>query len=301
MLLPVPMGTKHISNTAKDLINKISSAIGVYYEPTRIVREARAKAEAKIITANADAEAKRLATLAKIDLQNEIKQRALERLVQQEVRKQANIEAITDKAIKFLPDDARPSELDEDWIVHFFKQCENVSNAEMQALWANLLSGEATKPGAFSKRTVDFVASLDTKEAKLICNFCQFLWMDIDPHETTYFPLIYGDKLEYYKDKGLTFSSLQFLDSIGFISYYSGPISTIQINYDEARKTLSYHGKRVTIEFPSLSSFHIAAGTATLTRIGEELAPICMVNGHEDFFDLVVTRWRSAGITVCIM
>jgi hypothetical protein len=39
---------------------------------------------------------------------------------------------------------------------------------EMQNLWAQVLAGEANSPGTYSKRTVNFLSSLDKKDAALI-------------------------------------------------------------------------------------------------------------------------------------
>ena len=144
-----------LSKPATVFIEKISSAIGIAYEPFHVKRMARAGAEAEKIKA-----------LARIEL-TELEHRAVDRFVQQEARKQKNIEQITTQALASLPHDAKVEKLDEDWVAHFFKQCDTVSDTEMQSMWSRLLSGEATTPGTFSKRTVAFVSSMDKKDATL--------------------------------------------------------------------------------------------------------------------------------------
>lgn len=118
-----------LSKPATALIEKVSAAVGAIYEPYHVKRMARAEAEAEKIKA-----------IAKIEL-SEIEQRAVDRFVQQEARKQANIEQITAQAAAALPPEAKVQDLEEDWIAHFFKQCDTVSDKEMQSLWARLLSG----------------------------------------------------------------------------------------------------------------------------------------------------------------
>lgn len=154
-----------LAKPATVLIEKVSNAVGVLYEPRRIIK--RAEAEAK---------AEEIKVLAGIEL-SAIQQRGIERLVHQEARKQENIENITAQAAKELPPNAKAEELDEDWVAHFFDRCDKVSDETMQSLWSSLLAGEATKPGTYSKRTVDFVASMDKKDAELFTKFCQFVWM----------------------------------------------------------------------------------------------------------------------------
>lgn len=120
-----------LSKPAVLLIEKVSNAVGVLYEPRRI----RKKAEA-------EAKAERIRMLTSIEL-SDLQQRAIDRLVQQEARKQANIEQITAQAASSLKEDAKVEDMEEDWIAHFFKNCDTVSDKEMQSLWSNLLSGEA--------------------------------------------------------------------------------------------------------------------------------------------------------------
>ena len=163
-----------LSKPATVLIEKVCNAVGIVYEPTRIRRKAHAEAEAA-----------KIKTVTEIELRD-IEHRAIERLVHQEARKQDNIESITAQAATALPDDAKVDALDEDWVAHFFKQCDTVSDKEMQSLWARLLTGEATKPGTFSKRTVDFISTIDKKDAALFTAFVQFVWMFDEPN-----PLIY--------------------------------------------------------------------------------------------------------------
>ena len=116
-----------LTKPATVLIEKVSNAVGVLYEPRRIVKKAEAEAEAEKIKA-----------IAGIEL-SEIAQRGVERLVQQEARKQKNIESITARAAEEVPENANTEQLEEDWVAHFFDRCENVSDVEMQSLWLSLI------------------------------------------------------------------------------------------------------------------------------------------------------------------
>ncbi len=151
-----------LSKPATVLIEKISDAIGALYKPKQIKRIAQAEAEAEKIRA-----------LAAIEV-TEIQQRALVRLVQEEGKKQENIESITANATTQLNDDAKPEEMDNDWISHFFEKCRNVSDNEMQCLWSRLLAGEANKPGSYSKRTIELISNLDKSDAHLFTKLCTY-------------------------------------------------------------------------------------------------------------------------------
>lgn len=266
-----------LSKPATVLIEKVSSAVGIIYEPYHIKRKARAEAEAEKIRA-----------IARIEL-TELEQRAVERFVHQESRKQSNIEEITAQAAAALPPDAKVENLEEDWVAHFFKQCDTVSDREMQSLWARLLSGEATNPGTFSKRTVDFISTIDKKDAALFTTFCQFIWVVGEPT-----PLVFETKNEIYTKHGITFSTLKHLDAIGLISFesVSGYARTGFGKYAH----VFYYGRPTAIEFGGDANNQLQTGHVLLTSTGKELVPICGSSPNQEFYQYVINKWHSQGM-----
>jgi Protein of unknown function (DUF2806) len=266
-----------LSKPATVLVEKVCNAVGMLYEPKHIKRVAKAEAAADEIRALG-----RIRTSA-------LERRAMKRLVHQEARKQENIEQITSQAAKSLPQDAKVQDLDEDWVAHFFKQCDTVSDKEMQSLWARLLSGEATKSGTFSKRTVDFVSSMDKKDAKLFTSFCQFVWV---VEELT--PLIYEANGDIYVKHGISFGSLKHLDAIGLISFeaVSGYMRKGRGKY----WLVSYYGRGTLIEFLTDGEQKFMAGHVLLTTTGKELAPVCGSPQNEEFYQYVIQKWFQQGL-----
>ena len=84
-----------LTKPATLLVEKVAAALGIIFEPTIIKRNAKAEAEVEKIKA-----------VTKLEI-TALEQRALSRMVQQEARKQKNIEEITTAAIKSLPSDAK--------------------------------------------------------------------------------------------------------------------------------------------------------------------------------------------------
>ena len=154
-----------LSKPATVLIEKISDAVGGIFKPHQIVRVAKAEAEVEQIRAN-----------SQIEVQD-IHRRAMHRFLEEEAKKQKNIEDITQKALPNLKDDAKSENVENDWITNFFDKCRLISDSEMQALWSRVLSGEANSPGSYSKRTVNFLSSLDKEDAELFTQLCKFGWM----------------------------------------------------------------------------------------------------------------------------
>ena len=57
---------------------------------------------------------------------------------------------------------------DFDWFMRFFDAAGNVSNADLQNLWAKVLSGEIDNIGSFSLRTIETLKNMNQYEATLL-------------------------------------------------------------------------------------------------------------------------------------
>jgi hypothetical protein len=143
-----------LSKPATVLIERISDALGGIFLPYQIRRVAQAEAEAATLQA---------VTQIKI---TDLERRAIRRRLAEEAIKQQNIEDISQKALPALREDARPEDVENDWIANFFDKCRLISDDKMQELWARVLAGEANVPGRFSKRTVNLLASFDKSDAE---------------------------------------------------------------------------------------------------------------------------------------
>jgi Protein of unknown function (DUF2806) len=276
-----PIDSGELSGPACVLAQKIFHAVGTLDQPARTAREPRLEAHANKIKALARTEWSQLSAL---------EQRALERLVYQESRKQQNIEQITALALRSLPQDAGVADLADDWVAHFFKQCDSVSDSEMQSLWSRLLVREATRPGTLSKRTVDSVASIDNKDVKLFTALCQHTWLVGD-----LVPLIYDFNHEIYTHNGVTFETLKHLDAIGLISFEA--FTTYTKRGIGKRGLVHYYGRSTFLEFPAERNNEFSVGHALFTLVGQELAPICGSTPSDDFYDYVLRWWKNKGIT----
>ena len=266
-----------LSKTATVLIEKISDAIGGIFKPYQIKRIAKAEAEAEKIRALADIEIK------------ELQQRALVRFVAEETKKQANIESITAKAINCLKTDAKPENIEDDWIANFFDKCRLISDNEMQELWAKILSGEANSPGTYSKRTVNFIHSLDKADAQLFTALCSYGWVIVD-----IVPLIYDVQAEIYNRNGISFDSLKHLDEIGLVSF-DNLAGYIHIGLPE-RITVSYYGIPINIQFKNNENNKLNVGKVLFSKVGQELEPIVGSKPLPEFLEYILKKWSDMGL-----
>lgn len=220
-----------LSEPATKLIEKVSDAIGVLYEPRKIKKIAEAKSEVQKI------ELKTNLALT------ELEERAFKRTMRSEARKQQNIDSITIKAAAEIKDHDQNNieQLDEDWIVNFFKHCEDISDEQMQTLWSRVLSGESIKSGSFSKRTINFLSSLDRRDAELITSLGTTVWN----REYNPLPLIFDFDNEALEKIGLNYAAIRHLESIGVITVGQLHFS---VQFGQNEGALFYFGKPVTLK-----------------------------------------------------
>jgi len=273
---------KHLSEPASKLIDAVSGAIGVLYEPTRIRKKARAEADALVLLAEGRVQAQ------------DIEWRAAQRLMVREARRQKNIETVVRTAVEQLPDTVSEKPVDEDWVFQFFEQCQDIGDEHMQAVWAKLLAGEVTQPGAFSFRTLSVVKTLRVEDANLFTRLSVAVWH----HGKAPVPILPDPNAKFLQELGLAGSALLDLQSLGLIVTYQlgshGPGFAIPAR---ELKDLSYYGRRHLLELPKRMR-GLSLGRARLTDTGRELFSITGSSANEEYRQMVIEQWRLQGIQV---
>lgn len=153
-----------LSEPLTKLVDVVGKGIGTLYSPWGTVRQAKADAKAKIIIAKSEND------IADLNL------RAKSRFEYQESVKQHNLEQITVHAAKALPQQVSDKDVDKGWIFQFFDYAQQVCDEDMQVLWGKILAGETSQPGSFSKRTLNFLKTIDKEEAEQFTEYCRFLF-----------------------------------------------------------------------------------------------------------------------------
>lgn len=265
-----------LSKPATVLIEKISEAVGGVFKPYQIVRVAKA-----------DAEAERIRAESQIQI-SDLQRRAFYRFLEEEAKKQKNIEEITRQALPQLDDKSKPEQLEDDWITNFFDKCRLISDSEMQSLWSRVLAGEANAPGSYTKRTVNFLSSPDKSDAQLFTSLCKFGWMI-----GGVVPLIYDVQAQIYNKWGVNFKSLKHLDSIGLIQF-DGLTGYRRLRLPK-RFSVLYCGTPIILELQKEIENEMNIGHVLLTKVGEELAPICGSQPDGEFQEYVLKKWKEMG------
>lgn len=157
-------------------LDRLAEAIKPYFglKPRTLKAMADAESYARLKEVDTDIEIARRKIEAIAEV-SDLMERTGVRLAQQEMRRQANAESIVDMAAYQLPDAMTEESVEEDWIWRFFQYAQDVSNEDMQRLWAQILAGEVARPGRYSLRTLHFVSMLNAEDAALIEQVCPYV------------------------------------------------------------------------------------------------------------------------------
>jgi hypothetical protein len=248
-----------LSEPLGKLIDTLRGAGAGALQPWQIRRVAAAEGDALVIRARAEV----LAELA----------RANARVEARELARQANLEAIAGKAAEQLPPTASPDPVDPDWTAEFVNCAQDVSNEAMQSLWAKVLAGEVSKPGAFSRRTLQVVRVLSQRDAELFTKLCRFV-SDVDGHR--YHVSVNS---AFLRLEGLDRMELMHLESIGLTVRDSEGLAVLNLK-DREPHTVVYYGRTLTLKAKTT----VPLAAMPLTLVGSELFPISGAEPHDEYY-----------------
>ena len=246
-----------LTKPATVLIERISDAIGVLYEPRRITKKAKAEAEAAITAARSEIEV------------GNLRERAGKRVLAEEMENQTNIDAVVAESIEKLAEDSSPEDLDKVWLRRFFDEAKFASNTEARDRYASILAGEANSPGTFSIRSMMTLGTMSKSEAETfnaLANFCDEAGQC----------LIFRHSDDIYLRAGLTYESLTQLDKLGLISFQPGLVrlSISSQRKDMKPQLLLVFGEESYIVTPTDERKDIPIGDVILTSEGKQLIKI---------------------------
>ncbi len=273
------ISTAGLTKPATLLIEKVSNAFGRHFDRRQTIRMAEAETEAdRIVRVGA----------TKTDIEvAELRQRAADRFINEEMTKQVNIESITQLATQALAEDADPEKIEDDWITNFFDKSRIVSDFDMQLIWGKILAGEANNSGSFSRKTVNLVADIDKHDALLFTNLCNFTWT-IGGFE---YPLVYDTQSAIYQSQNIYLETLIHLQTLGLVED-GGSLGFRRVNLPQTVDT-TYFGRPLALNMPKVGGNQLATGQAMFTRPGRELKGVCSMAPVPGFFEYVHDRWAD--------
>jgi hypothetical protein len=260
------------------LIETVSDGVGVLYEPKRIREKAKAEADASIIKAEADAEIR------------VINYRIDARIKHLESRRQKNIDSIVSKTADLLPEEVSDEKVDDDWVVQFINYSQDVSNEEMQLLWARLLAGEVARPGTYSLRALQLVRLLTPKDAEIFKRLCNYSWKVGRGLLTISYFYTPAEKADHNR---IPFEEYLHLESLGLIPPSSA--TTLSIISKNA-KLIEYCNRWFSVNNPTLKK--VALMARPFSSVGAELASLCNPEPDEEYLREILDYWSKLGLKI---
>lgn len=271
---------------ANKLIDAVSSAIGKVYEPTHVKRMANAHAHeinviGKALSENADIPIvyDKGGISADIKDYDDFVKRTQGRMAYQELRKQQNIESVTEQAYQLLENETQCSNepVSQDWMIRFFNSVEDISEIQMQSIWAKILAGEVKRPKSFSLRTLETLHNLSQEEAQLFQQVASFAIKVKDNPDKVFF----SSNMDLLKKHGISYEDMRLLEECGLVSMKT----FLQITGNISDETdWFYNNKHVILLKNKLNEeVEYSMGVIILTSAGVELFSILSFQCNEAY------------------
>lgn len=240
------------------LIEVVSSGIGTLYRPRKIKKEADAQAYAIKVLEKAKAIAGADARL----IDAETTERINQRLIAQEIRRQNNIDSVVEAAaVEMKGKQVSDDPVGDDWATRFFGYVQDVSEEDMQAIWAKILAREIEKPNSFSIRLLNLMSMLSRKEAEVIGNMAPFVVYSYSSHDAY---ILNSKKIE-----DLKFNDVMLLMELGLLDGSSNLAITLDKNGADSINLLLT--KKETGLFVSSTHEHMFVHIYKFTSLGREM------------------------------
>lgn len=262
------------SKAVEKLIEVVGKGCGILYEPTRIKRKAKAEVDADLIRVNSE---------IRLD---ELRLAARSIAERREMRRLENISSIIGASQEHLSELVSDTPVDPDWAANFFNNCQDISDEQMQSVWAKILANEIAQPGSYSLRTLETLKLIRKSDAELFTKICSFS-IEID-NNLFAIPSVHNLLLFYIK-MGYTMPDFLNLESLGILH-----MSKLAFFFENEKTncTLSYNGKKFRLTSAKKSSFDIWA----LSITGRELFPLCKTEQNTEFLHTLLDEFRQKNI-----
>lgn len=285
-----------LSRPITKLIDTINSGIYKLYEPTHIRKIAKAKADEMKILAKAKVESLLIESETLRNYALEIEEQKL--LL--EFRKKENRETIVLKAAESLKGKSvNDVKVDVDWVNQFFTYSENVSNEEMQTIWAKVLAGEVQNPNSYSKRALFTISIMSEHIAKSFVRVGVHSFQNLDGDL-----ILSGWMGNYLRDTFGDYAlrtSTSILHGLDLMHVYNFPqnLTFAKKGDTEIHFRMKDGGFKILLEEPLQEDFKV--GGQSYTILGKELFPLVGGTGEkkdfiEKYFEMVNQQFQKKGL-----
>lgn len=179
-----------------------------------------------------------------------------------------------------------------DWFIRYYEASGNISDKEMQILWAKILAGEIEKPSSYSLRTLDVLRNISKEEAERFAKICNSA---IKIESAQY--AIPADH-DYISKNDINYSDILMLEEIGLIN----SDSNVRISNDLEVNTeyiLYVYGILIVRAIVS-EKRELSLRVFLFTNVGNELATLIDRESNEENFLNLCKKLRDSNPGILI-
>lgn len=163
-----------------------------------------------------------------------------------------------------------------DWFIRYYEASGNISDKEMQILWAKILAGEIEEPSSYSLRTLDVLRNMSKKEAECFVKICNAA-IKIESGKYA----IPADR-DYILKNSIDYLDILLLGEIGLINSGSGIHINDDLESDTESKLYMYGSLIVKAIASEKRTFSLRV--YPFTNVGNELATLIDRDSNEENF-----------------
>jgi hypothetical protein len=182
--------------------------------------------------------------------------------------------------------------IDLDWVDSFQDKASRSNHEDIQQLWAALLAGEISAPGAFSKRTLAALDTLNTLEARRftrLCSWCADIPSADDPGRLVPVPMLAQENEDGEPRGGIPLQELRILEDAGLTTQ----TFSYKFIFKPGRNPIYVGGQERFVDNSSDEQRGFLPGYG-LTTTGEELSRLCIRGTAEaDIAGIISARLES--------
>lgn len=199
-----------------------------------------------------------------------------------EFRNQRDVVAL---AMEKLTEQARPDEVDDDWIASLMDRVRLVNSDDLKQIWGHILAEECNEPGKVPKVLLRILSDMDYKLAQDFSKLCAYTIQICDQTKIPR-PIVFMEENKpFASNTGLSFDDLSNLDALGLIKF------NITINYNYTCRTysssISYFDHQYLL--PNMGKqYCLNTGNVILTHAGEVLFSSITPTEVPDFMEKIV-------------
>lgn len=192
----------------------------------------------------------------------------------------------------------KEKKINDDWFGMYNDIAKNISDEEMQIIWAKILASECVKPNSISKKLLSILQVIDTETAKVFSNLCRYgIYLDFNDGRHFFFipskDMTDVDNVQSLKD----YASISYVDELNLKS-----LGLIELDNNdkfrlENKSDMVFHYYNATIHVKSNGN-NVNIGKIMFTNYGNQLANVLYDDAENQkpdgrFLEFLIEYFRS--------